>query len=432
MEFFIPAVYYRRYYSHAKNEKNRTPESVSDMQILQWKRQCEAEISKRGLMFHDIGHGWTMQPFGIDTSLGPATADTNDATVPAESRKYLALLNGERKLFEGYPNHTQFCMSNPEAREKIADYIADYAQKSTNSDYIHVWLADGRRNHCECEECCKRLPSDWYVMLLNKIDEKLTARNLNTRIVYIAYTETIWAPEVEKLKNPKRFAMLFAPSTRAYSEPLKITDENPQITPYIRNKNMTYKRINELFWHFKDWTREWSGANISYEYHFWRHQLNDVGGMSMARIVNKDVKFYRDNNIHGVIEDGSQRCFFPTGLVFYTYARTLFDANLEFEEIREDYFKHAFGDDWKEIYCYLQKLSDAFAHDFVAGDRNRNTGKSEFYAPEMLDSIKSVKNIVADGRRLIEKNYNSDYRVRTVSIRLLEFHAKFSNTLKAG
>ena len=40
MEFFIPAIYYKRYYEHAHNEANRTPEPVSDAQILQWKRQC--------------------------------------------------------------------------------------------------------------------------------------------------------------------------------------------------------------------------------------------------------------------------------------------------------------------------------------------------------------------------------------------------------
>ena len=45
---------------------NRIPENVSDRQILQWKRQCESEIAKRGLQFHDIGHGWASKAFGFD------------------------------------------------------------------------------------------------------------------------------------------------------------------------------------------------------------------------------------------------------------------------------------------------------------------------------------------------------------------------------
>ena len=65
LEWFVPNGYYNRYYSHLHNTANRIPEPVSDRQILQWKRQCEAEINKRGLMFHDIGHGWTARPFGL-------------------------------------------------------------------------------------------------------------------------------------------------------------------------------------------------------------------------------------------------------------------------------------------------------------------------------------------------------------------------------
>ena len=426
LEFFNPTIYYRRYYMHSGNEKNRTPEPVSDAQILQWKRQCESEIAKRGLMYHDIGHGWTMQPFGIDTAMGKDTALENEKSITPDQRRFIAMINGERKLFGGIPNHTQFCMSNPDAREIIADFVADYAEKNSHADYIHVWLADGRRNQCECERCREKIPSDWYIMLLNKIDEKLSARGLSTRIVYIAYAETVWAPETEQLINPDRFAMLFAPSTRLYSRSLQITDENPSIIPYDRNRNTVYKRVNELFWHFKDWTRKWSGANISYEYHFWYHQYRDIGGVSLAKIINEDIKFYRKNNIHGVIEDGSQRSFFPTGLAFYTYARTLFDAELEFSDIAEDYFRHAFGDDWREFYEYLERISTAFSHEFVSGNKNQGSGRSSWYDPSMLDNIKAVKDIVAEGRRLVEKNYNSVYRVQTVSVRLLEFHAKFT------
>lgn len=37
--------------------------------------------------------------------------------------------------------------------------------------------------------------------------------------------------------------------------------------------------------------------------------------------------------------------------------------------------------------------------------------------------------ILKEGRELIAEHYNSDYRVRTVSVRLLEFHAKYSEML---
>ena len=440
MEFFTPAGYYRQYYNHAGNEENRTPEPVSDNQIVQWKRQCESEIAKRGLMFHDIGHGWTCQPFGIDTALRagtPEKIEANNALLTDEQKAVLALVNGERKLWVGYPNHTQFCMSNKRARRTVAKFVADYAENHSNSDYLHVWLADGVNNHCECEECQKKSPSDWYVMLLNEIDEELTAKNLDTRIVYIAYTETMWAPETETLKNPKRFALLFAPISREYSYSLAASDEPIPLTPYVRNKNILPNNFKELFCHFKNWTKDWDGANLAYEYHFWRHMIHDVSGTSLAKVINGDIKFYKANKINGVIEDGSQRSFFPTGFLFYTYARSLYDVTLSEEEIREDYFKTAFGDDWKKFYDYLDKLGKAFDHEYLSGDAYRKTGKSKHYAPiesalydpSRVASLKTVREITKEGRKLIEEHYNSDYRVRTVSVRLLELHALYADLL---
>lgn len=428
LEFFVPAGYYRQYYNHKHNEMNRNPEPVSENQILQWKRQCESEINKRGLMFHDIGHGWTCKPFGINTAMksgDQAQQDLNNATLTDKQKSYLALVNGERKLWKGYPNWTQFCMSNEEGRHRVAEYVAEYAESHSNSDYIHVWLGDLVNNHCECEGCQKKTPSDWYVILLNEIDEELTKKGLDTRIVYIAYTETMWAPEVEKLKNPKRFALLFAPISRIYTDSLSVSDEPVKITSYVRNQNKLPNNFAELFANFQNWTKDWNGANLAYEYHFWRHQIFDVSGTSFAKVVNKDIKFYKANKINGVIEDGSQRSYFPTGYVFYTYARTLYDVNLTTDEIAEEYFSCAFGEDWRKFYDYLDRLGKAFGHDFVAGDRNRGTDRSPRFCPEHVPSLKSVYGILEEGKKLIEEHYNSDYRVRTVSVRMLEFHVRY-------
>ena len=440
MEFFIPSGYYRQYNNHSWNTENRTPEPVSDNQILQWKRQCESEIAMRGLMFHDIGHGWTAQPFGIDTALRagtPELVEANNSLLTEEQKGNLALVNGERKLWNGYPNHTQFCMSNKRARHTVAKFVADYAENHTNSDYLHVWLADGVNNHCECEECKTKTPSDWYVILLNEIDEELTKKNLATRIVYIAYTETMWAPEKETLKNPDRFALLFAPISREYSYSLAVDGTPVNITPYVRNNNILPNNFKELFTHFKNWTKDWNGANLAYEYHFWRHMIYDVSGTSLAKVINSDIKFYKANKINGVIEDGSQRSFFPTGFLFYTYARTLYDVSLSEEEIREEYFSAAFGEDWRKFYDYLDKLGRAFDHEYMTGDAYRKSRKtnrydpmeSVFYDPSRVPALKSVRDITAEGRKLIEEHYNSDYRVRTVSVRLLEFHALYAELL---
>ncbi len=429
LEFFTPMAYYNTYYNHAYNKENRPPEPVSMTQVLQWKRQCESEIAKRGLMFHDIGHGWTTQPFGIDADLRVG-ADVINATFTDEQKKFLALCakTGGKRAVWRFGTCTQFCMSNPEARRIAAEFVADYAEKHSNSDYLHVWLADDRNNHCECDECKKKIPTDYYVMWLNDIDKELEKRKLDTRVVFIAYRETAFAPETVTLKNPDRFAMLFAPSGRRFSIPLSKNEVVTEAPPYKRNDNLPMT-TPETIWHFKDWMKAWCGANLAYEYHFYRHFTYDMGGISLSKIINDDIKFYGENNIHGVIEDGSQRCFFPTGLAFYTYARTLYDSSLTADEIKEEYFKAAFGEDWQKFADYLEELGETFGHEYLSSEANAGTGKSEWYNPEKLDDLKSVKDVVAKGRALIESHYNSDFRVRTLSVRLLEFHADYAEML---
>ena len=428
MEFFIPTSYYRRYYNHKHNETNRPPEPVTNLQILQWKRAIETELSKRGLQFHDIGHGFTTQPFGIDTSVRSEDGD-NDSRLTAEQRSVLAIINGERKLWNQTPNHTQFCMSNEWARRRVVEFVADYAEKSTNSDYLHVWLGDGVNNQCECEACSKRSAPDWYVIMLNEIDEELTRRNLNTRIVFIAYGDTTWAPEHEVIKNQKRFTCLFAPISRDFSKPITRASEPYEPEKYVRNKNNLPSTFEGIFGHVLEWRKTWKGASISYDYHFWRHQYYDLGGIERSRIIAKDIDFYQANGVDGVIEDGSQRSFFPTGLAFYTYARSLFDANLSYDDIAKDYFECAFGEDWRLFYDYLAELGAVFDYEYLEGRKPGDASRSQYYDPDRVEILKNVKNITKKGRKLVAEHYNSEFRVRTYSVRLLEAHALFAELL---
>ncbi|MBP3396956.1 MAG: hypothetical protein J6L87_07270, partial [Clostridia bacterium] len=149
IEFDNPKVYYDYYYNAQHNTANRDSEPVAADTVKQWKRQCEAELAKRSLQFHDMGHGWTAEPFGISSTNG--WVKEFDNPVPEESRELLALVNGKRELHEGVALNTQFCMSSSKARTIVAKYIANYAETHQNADYIHVWLADATRNHCECD-----------------------------------------------------------------------------------------------------------------------------------------------------------------------------------------------------------------------------------------------------------------------------------------
>lgn len=427
IEFKFPKSYYMRYYEHVNNT-HRAPEPVGFETMIQWKRQLETEITKRGLQYHDMGHGFTYEPFGIATPDGWNTEYEKQVT--PEYREMIAQINGERKIVY-YPINTNLCMSNPKARAKVAEYAVEYARYHSNVDFLHIWLADANNNHCECEKCIVKRPSDWYIVLLNEIDDAFSKAGLKTKIVFIAYMDTAWPPIVETLKNPDRFLLMMAPISRSYFETLP---EGIRVdpAPFELNRLKSPKNLEAFFALFEGWKKVWSGDNISFEYHFWRAMWMDISGISIAKRLNEDVKIYKKYGIKGILEDGSQRCFFPTGLALYVYARTLYDDSLSFEEIAEDYFSFAFGEDWKLFYNYLDELGNTFDHKYMCGKKNEITGKAEHYNPEKVADFENVPEITAKGLELIKSHYNSDYRLRTVSVRLLEYHAKFANLFAAA
>lgn len=427
IQFINPIAFYKRYYVHAGNDENRSIEPISKMQALQWKRQCEAEIAKRSLQFHDIGHGFNCFPFGIDPAKKPEDGNF-DASITDEQRSFLAEMDGERKFYKNSPTITNFCMSNKAAREKVVNYIVDFSENHKNIDYLHVWLADGSNNHCECEECQKSTPSDLYVTLLNEIDEGLTKANLDTKIVFISYVDTTWAPLVETIKNPKRFTMLFAPIFRSYAYSIPEGTEKTELLPYKRNNNKFPASLKASFDYFEEWKKVWKGSNVAFEYHFWRHQCYDLSGRMQAKLINDDIKLYKENDVNGVIACGTQRTFFPSGLSFYTFARTLYDTSLSIEEIEEDYFSHAFGEDWKLFRDYLTKIFDALPFEFFSRDV---AGKREniYYDLEQAEKIETIRSITKEGRELIESHFEHDARVQTVAMKILKYHADFCDLI---
>ena len=422
-EFDIPFGYYDSYYSHKFNTAWEK-EPINNETVLQWKRQCESEIQKRGLKYHDMGHGWTAEPYGLDSTGSPGDRERNEEQLARGARQHLAMINGERGLFNGRPFDTNICMGNPETRKIMVDYVADYAEKQNNVDFIHIWLADRTNNHCECELCNQKRTSDWYVILLNEIDEELTRRNLDTHLVFIQYTDTFWGPVEERLHNQERFTMLYAPIFRLYTESYGVDADESQVLPNNKNHNEYPKGMAACLGYLKkEWKPVWQGDCFCYEYHFWVRQFYDPSGMHIARIIYEDVQGLAKHCLQGIVEDGSQRSFFPTGFAVYVYGETLFDKTRSFEELAEDYFSHAFGENWRQVYDYLNGLSACFDYNHMAGLKSLNREIGNLYNPAMAENLSKVAGIVADFAPAIAENKDQPKRASAVSWRLLKQHA---------
>jgi len=424
LECFAPLVYYDRYYSHKNNEENRAPEPLTTQQVIQWKRMCETEINRRGLLFHDIGHGWTADPFGFQPE-DRVKYKAGLLQPPKEAVPLLPLINGERKLFRNDPQLTNPCLSNPVAREKMARYVVEYAKNHSNSDYLHVWLADSNRNHCECEECRKMRPSDWYLMVMNRIDELLTEEGLDTRIVFIAYVDTLFPPEKVRLNNPDRFALLYASiSSFGVSD---FTDSLPVVEPlpYERNRWEYPSSFAETVAMVRAWREVFDGPTFSYGYHFCRTHYLDPGGFSIAKKVDLDVRDCKNIGMDGYIEDSTQRGFFPNGFAYYLYAEILLDRTRRYEDVEEDYFSHIYGSDWKEAVHLLRRISAAFDFEYMRGFSSENENVSKYYSPTAAKRLQAISELAAEERAFAEKHRQIPTRPQSISFRLLALHADY-------
>jgi hypothetical protein len=270
------------------------------------------------------------------------------------------------------------------------------------------------------------IPSDWYVMLLNEIDEALTRENLNTRVVFIAYHETAWAPLKEKIKHLKRFSFMLAAISRNYIQSVSPVPQKVELKPYQLNVRGSFPTtVEEFLAHADIWKDANKCPSLLYEYHFWYHEYHDLGTLTYGKLIYDDVRGYKARGYNGIIEDGSQRSFFPNGFCFFVYASTLFDTSVKYEDLIEDYYSHAYGDIWKEVVALMQKLGDAADMNYVMGFGSSDPKIGKYYNPSHVASLRKVKEIADELEALLAENKNKPYRVQTVSIRLLIRYAEY-------
>ena len=151
--------------------------------------------------------------------------------------------------------------------------------------------------------------------------------------------------------------------------------------------------------------------------------------MHRAKRIFEDVEAYKANGVDGLIACGSQRSYFPTGLAYYVFARKQYDITLSFHAILKEYFETAFGSEWESFADYLRGIADIFGDKYLEGEESADKSISLYYNPARAEKLLAIKAVTEKGMKLIEKCYNSSDRIKTASVRLLEYHAKYSEAL---
>lgn len=415
IQFMEGFTFFDRWYDH-KNNPFVPSEAKSVEEVRQIMLEGIKAIQKRGLIYHAVGHGWTCEPFGIPgLSWEPVT------DIPEGVSQFFAEIDGKRDLYKGIPLNTNLCYGNPDVRDLIVDSIVDYAEKHPETDLIHFWLADGSNNQCECSLCRGTRPSDFYVMMLNQLDQALTRHHLSHRIVFLIYVDLLWQPEKEKIENPDRFVLMFAPITRTYSQPVTPDKDLPSPRPYVRNKLTFPKSASENIVFLKSWQALIGGGkgdSFDFDYHMMWDHYKDPGYEILAEILHADIQNLAEFNLNGLISCQVQRLFFPSPLLMMVMAKTLWKRNLDLESIAKDTYKSAFGSDWEEVRSFLKELSRLFNPPWLRLEQ-------PLIDPEQASRLAGIAQRVDRFYEIIEKNRAVSNYCQQQSWVILELYCEY-------
>lgn len=414
LQFELPFAFLNLWYSH-KNNPFLPKEDFSLEKAAEISLQIDKELQKRSLMHHRVGHGWTCSVLNQNT-LGWVVTDN---ALDKSQLPLTALVDGKRGFFGGIPINTNLCYSNPDVVESFAQKVVSYAKKHLEVDYLHVWLADAFNNHCECENCKKSIPTDLYVRILNKIDTLLTEKNLKTKIVFLIYEELLWAPQTERIENPKRFIMMFAPISRTFMKSYHIPKELPAPPKYVRNKITLPVNLEENLSFLNQWQKVFSGECFDYDYPLGRAHYGDMGYMHISKIIYDDIKYLKELHLDGYISCQELRAFLPNGLPNYVMGKCLFGTNQTFEELAEEYFYAAYGEDWKIYYKYLSHVSELCDCDYFngKGPRKNKTVK------ENMVKLKEVLMNFKENQKTHPATHQSD--ITDIFCKHLDYHNEY-------
>ena len=174
----------------------------------------------------------------------------------------------------------------------------------------------------------------------------------------------------------------------------------------------------------------------------------DLAQMQVVRETHRDIKGLENVSFNGCMSDQTHRMYMPTGLPLVMMGETLFDKNLDYEKLVDEYFEGAFGKDGTACREYLEQLSKLLCpSNFRIGggngveelglgniEANKACWLNNGYVAECAEKIPAL---VDKFYETIHKNMaTAEDECRRLSWYYLTYHAeivkRFSSVLLAG
>lgn len=418
LQFRNSGTFWERWYSRYPTTKSGTAQTLVEQDYARFDTAVIAEVKKRGMVLHQVGHGWTAATVDLPTNGWQQT----DREVTDAKRRWLAKVNGKREIHQKIPVNTELCYSHGPAFKAFIENVSTYGSLHPDIDVIHVWLSDAMNNKCECRDCATLSPSDWYVKLVNAIAGRLYRENPHQRFVFLSYFESWWAPEKLTVESEYGNAILmFAPISRCFRHTLfdeTCTEPFTSERPALNNAEMprSNKALVSLF---SEWWKAFSGDSFLFDYYMWSGIHTQCSDISLARVIHDDMKALKQMHLNGVMSCQVLRSFWPTGLSMSAMADTTWNRSRSWRDIKNYHLTAAYGADadWVEQYLsQLEKIMLGKSSHAAATDLTR-------MAPDKLRQLESYLQENAtelNGRRLKTAN-----QIHRESFRILIHHNRF-------
>jgi hypothetical protein len=316
-----------------------------------------ARVKQLGLMLHRVGHGWTA--FTVD--LPGFDWGTYNLRPPEEKQSWLAQVKGKREVWMRIPVNTELCYSNPAAREALIDEVVTYAARHPEVDLLHFWMSDAFNNKCECSECRRITPTDWYILLVNEVAGRIKEQGLRTRIVFLGYFDLLWPPERERLRVDNA-TFMYAPISRCHTHPL--TDSKCDEDFDIARPRLNQVRLPRANRPNADIARQWLPLKLPdtflFDYHLGSRSFRDGLGSDIGRVMAQDVKDLASLGLNGLMSCQNIRCFYPFPYLPNAMADMLWNSRQSIAAHRRKIMSAAFGKHVKEVEAYFARTMRAF------------------------------------------------------------------------
>ena len=357
-QFKTPHNFLKKWYEHDSEFIGEWSEQDSENALEKFDEAMEI----RGLLRHRMGHGWTADIIGAKNTYG---WDKDSFELSEKIRPIVAEVNGKRELIKSVAINTNLCYTNQKALKIFSESVIKYLLKKPDTEYLHIWLADGYHNFCECKACKNLRPADQYIVLLNFLDKELTRKGINVKLCLLMYEDLFWPPTVKRLDNPERFTLMFAPIHRTFNASYSEVKELPRIPDFTLNKTDFPEDVASNLAFLHAWRQVIPCDSFAYDYYLGRAHHGEPTHFKIAKILYDDLHHYKVMGLGGIISCQELRAAFPNALPNYVMGQASLNLSRDFDDIAREYYISAYGAYGEELYTEMSKLSILFDLDYA-------------------------------------------------------------------